>query len=79
MQTIEEQMVTEFTLRGYSPKTQKSYLRYMKSYTDHFGKPPDKMGEQEIKEYLHFLITQNKSQSCINAAYSALKFFYENV
>ena len=79
MQTLKEQMIIEFTLRGYSAKTQKAYLRYMKSYTEHFDKSPDQMGEREIKEYLHFLITQNKSQSCINAAYSALKFFYENV
>lgn len=79
MQTLKEQMIAEFKLRGYSPKTQKMYLGYMKNYTHHFGKSPEQMGEREIKEYLHFLITQNKSQSYITGAYSAIKFFYENV
>jgi integrase/recombinase XerD len=79
MQTLKEQMIAEFKLRGYSPKTQIIYLRHMKAYTHHFGKSPTQMGEHEIKEYLHLLITQNKSQSYINGAYSALKFFYENV
>lgn len=79
MQNLKEQMITEFELRGYSPKTQKMYLAHMKQYTHHFGKSPDQMGEREIKDYLHFLLTQNKSQSYVTGAYSALKFFYENV
>lgn len=79
MQNLKEQMITEFKLRGYSPKTEKMYLTHMKKYTHHFGKSPDQMGEREIKDYLHFLITQNKSQSYVTGAYSALKFFYENV
>jgi len=36
------------------------------------------MGEEEIRGYLHYLITEKKvSQSSINQAYSAMKFFYE--
>jgi hypothetical protein len=35
------------------------------------------MGEEEIRGYLHYLITEKKaSQSSINQAYSAMKFFY---
>jgi site-specific recombinase XerD len=79
MHILKEQMIAELQLRGYSPKTQKMYLDYMKKYNHHFGKSPDQMGEREIKEYLHYLIIQNKSQSYINGSYSALKFFYENV
>jgi site-specific recombinase XerD len=78
MLSLKEQMIMDLELKGYSPKTQTAYLRYMKDFTHHLGKSPEKMDEKEIKEYLHFLITQKKaSQSTINSAYSALKFFYE--
>jgi integrase/recombinase XerD len=60
MHILKEQMIAELKLRGYSPKTEKMYLGSMKRYTHHFGKSPDQMGEREIKEYLHFLTTQNK-------------------
>ena len=39
---------------------------------------PEELGEQEIREYLHYLIQEKKaSQSGVSQAYSALKFFYE--
>ena len=78
MHQLKEQMITELQLRGYSPKTQKAYLGYMKGFTRYFGKSPDKLGEAEIREYLHFLIIKEKSHSCVNGAYSALRFFYES-
>lgn len=78
MLSLKEQMIMDLELKGYSPKTQTAYLRYMKDFTQHLGKSPEKMDEAEIKEYLHFLITQKKaSQSTVSCAYSALKFFYE--
>lgn len=37
------------------------------------------MGEAEIKEYLHYLISERKvGNSYVSSAYSALKFFYVN-
>jgi site-specific recombinase XerD len=78
MLSLKEQMIMDLELKGYNLKTQITYLRYMKDFTHHLGKSPEKMDEKEIKEYLHFLITQKKaSQSTISCAYSALKFFYE--
>lgn len=76
--SIRERMIVDFELRGYSPKTQKAYLRYIKNFCEYFGKLPEEMGEREIREYLHFLITRKRSRSTINGAYSALKFCYEN-
>lgn len=76
--SISERMIIEFELRGYSFKTQKAYLRYIKDYCEYFGKLPEEMGEPEIREYLHFLITRKRSRSTINGAYSTLKFCYEN-
>ena len=66
-------------LRGYSDTTKKTYLQHMRNYTRYFNKSPELMGETEIKEYLHHLITVKKaSNSYVSSAYSAIKFFYVN-
>jgi site-specific recombinase XerD len=50
----------------------------MRSFALHFHRSPDELGEQEIRDYLHYLIQVKKgSQSGVSQAYSALKFFYE--
>lgn len=78
MSILREQMTRDLDLRGFSPKTKDSYLRQIKSYSCHFMKSPEQLGDIEIKEYLHYLIIGKKlSQSAVSTAYSALKFFYE--
>jgi site-specific recombinase XerD len=50
----------------------------VKSFALHFHRSPAELADQEIREYLHYLIQEKKvSQSLISQAYSALKFFYE--
>jgi site-specific recombinase XerD len=50
----------------------------MKKFVLHFRQSPEKMSDHEIWQYLHYLIKDKKaSQSAINQAYSALKFFYQ--
>jgi len=79
MHPLKEQMIMDLQLRGCSFKTQESYLGTMKFFTRYFGKSPTDLGEAEIKQYLHYLITEKKaSRSTVICAYSALKFFYKN-
>ena len=50
----------------------------MKSFALYFHRSPAELGDQEIREYLHYLIQEKKaSQSVISQSYSALKFLYE--
>jgi len=50
----------------------------VKSFALHFHRSPAELADQEIREYLHYLIQEKKvSQSAVSQAYSALKFFYE--
>lgn len=44
---------------------------------EYFGKSPEILGEEQIKEYLHHLISEQKSDTYINGVYSALKFLYQ--
>lgn len=72
-----EKMKDDLELKGLSERTQKLYLGEMRRFVKHFYKSPDNLGEEEIKEYLLYLLREKKcSTSSVNLAYSAIKFFY---
>lgn len=78
MSKLREQMEMDMDIKGYSQKTKKSYINHVKNYAIHYNESPDKLGVKEIKEYLHYLITEkNVSKSYVNQVYSGLRFFYE--
>jgi integrase/recombinase XerD len=77
MSALKDKMTMDLQLKGFSEQTQKAYISHVKAYSKHFGQSPDKLGIDEIKEYLHYLIMERKlSKSYINTTYSGLKFFY---
>jgi site-specific recombinase XerD len=64
-------------LRNFSPRTIKAYLWHVSEFTRHFDKAPDLLGEEEVRQYLQYLLDERKvSWSNMNIGYSALKFFY---
>jgi site-specific recombinase XerD len=74
------QMLMEMELRNFSPRTIEAYVWHLCAFAKMFGKPLDKLGENEIRQYLHHLKTVKKvSSSNINVGYCALRFFYEKV
>lgn len=78
MGRLQDQMRMDLELKNLSPRTWSCYLIWMRSFALHFHRAPDELGEQEVRDYLHYLIQEKKaSQSGVSQAYSALKFFYE--
>ena len=78
MGRLRDQMKRDLELKNYSPKTRVCYLASVKSFALHFHRSPDQLSDEEIREYLHYLIQEKKaSQSAISQTYSALKFLYE--
>ena len=78
MGKLQDQMEMDLELKNLSPRTRSCYLTWMRSFALHFHRSPGELGEQEIRDYLHYLIQEKKaSQSGVSQAYSALKFFYE--
>lgn len=78
MGKLYDQMKMDLDLKNYSAKTTACYLACVRNFAVHFGRSPEKMGDDDIREYLHYLIKEKKSsQSVITQTYSALKFFYE--
>lgn len=78
METYREQMQRDMVLRNLSPKTQYLYHNAARGLEDHFRKPPDQLIEDDVKAFLHSIVTDKKlSQSSLKIAYSALRFLYE--
>jgi site-specific recombinase XerD len=78
MGELKDKMKMDMELRNFSIRTIETYLGWMKSYTLHYGVSPEQLGDDDIRNYLYYLLKEKgAAQSSINQAYSALKFFYE--
>ncbi|MCL6588972.1 MAG: site-specific integrase [Firmicutes bacterium] len=65
-------------LRGFSPHTKKAYLKEIRFFLAHHHQPVEFLTEKNIREYLYYLISsQDASNSKVDIAYSAIKFFFE--
>jgi len=69
---------SEMVLRGYSHKTVKSYLSWIRSLVE-FSKPkhPRDLTNQDIRDYLIYLIDEKKyARASVNQAFNAIRFLY---
>ncbi len=75
---LHDQFLQELELRGYSPHTCRCYVRCVRAFVSYFKRPPQELGTEQIRTYLHYLVREQQlSQSSISQAYSALKILYE--
>lgn len=68
-------------LKGYAPNTQRNYCNAFLKFLKHFNNASLKsINENDIRNYLEYLITEEKaSTSKVNIALSSIKFYYETV
>jgi site-specific recombinase XerD len=72
-------MLQDLQLAGLSARTQESYLRAVRQLADHFHTPPDRLSEQQVRDYLLHLKNDRKfASSSLAIAYSGIKFFYSH-
>jgi len=77
MTKLRRQLQRELALRGRSPRTQKSYERAVAGLATYDHRSPDRIKDDEIKEYLLYLLRQRGlSASSMNVHISGLRFFY---
>ena len=70
----------ELKTRKYSQKTLKSYMYYNKEFLDFTGKRPEKIRNEDVKNYLLYLVEEkDASASTLNIAINALKFYYGKI
>jgi site-specific recombinase XerD len=72
-------MLADMQLRGLAPKTQDAYLRAVRQLAEYYGKPPDQVTEEELRDYFLFLKNEKKaSRSACTVALCGIKFFFEH-
>ena len=69
----------DLQIRNYAPATVRAYIRGVANFAKHFGKSPDQLGAEQIREYQLFLI---KEKGVALPTYiqiiSGLRFLYTN-
>ncbi len=79
MTVLRQRMMEDMQLRGLSKKTQESYLRAVRQLAEHCKKPPDKIDEEDLRQYFLYLANVKKaSRSTWRVTLSGIKFFYEH-
>jgi len=70
----------EMRLRNFSKKTIKAYVYYNKDLLRFANnKPCLEITNQDIKDYLDFLLSNGKSTATVNLAINSLKFYYGQI
>jgi integrase/recombinase XerD len=77
MNPLRKRMQEELQRRNYSDITAVCYLRHVAEFAKHFGRSPDSLGAEEIKQFqLHLIQNKKIAWSTYIQAMAALRFFY---
>lgn len=75
-----EAYLLKLELKRYSNSTIKTYVTFFEKFINHYGdREINGLDEGDIRLFLQKLIQQDKSNSYINQAINAIKFYYEMV
>ena len=79
MTLLKERMLEDLQLRGMSERTQEVYVRAVRQLAEHYGKSPDQISDEELRQYfLHLRDVRGIAQSTLQVSLSAIRFFYQH-
>ena len=80
MTALRKRMLEELQRRNYSPTTIRAYLHAVEAFAQHFGKSPDKLDQEHLRQYqLHLLHDRKFTVGTIVSTIAALRFFFVRV
>lgn len=79
MTELRQRMINDMVIRNYSPHTIREYVRSIAKFAEHFGRPPDRLTPEHVREYQLHLIESGASWSRFNVVVCAMKLFYVKV
>jgi len=80
MTPLRKRMLEELQLRNLSEATIHTYLRAVWRFARYFGKSPDQLGPEQVRQYLlHLRNDKNDTWSTLQVNRGALKFLYVRV
>ena len=63
MTPLRKKMLEELQRRNYSESTQRAYLQIVADFAKYFGRSPDLLGLDEVREYQAHLIDKRKLEA----------------
>ena len=77
MTPLRQRMLEDMQLRGLAPRTQGCYVQAVVQFARHYGKSPDLVTEDELRNYFLYLINEKRvSPGTVSIALSAIKFLF---
>ena len=73
---LRQRMIDDMTIRNMSPNTQKAYIRAVKNFSKHFGKSPDQLTFEDVRNYPLHLVSRGLQAATIIPIMCAIRFFY---
>ena len=78
MTALRQRYIEDLQLRGLSARTQDSYVRVVRQLAEHYGKSPEVISEEELRQYLLYLKNEkHAARNTCTLALCSLKFFYQ--
>lgn len=78
MGKLRDQMIEDLQLRDYAPRTCKAYVDCARAFVAYHHRPPEQMGELEIRQFLmHLVETKRASAASRKMHVAGIKFLYE--
>jgi site-specific recombinase XerD len=80
MTPLRAKMIEAMTVRGFSPRTHKSYLAAVRALARYYGRSPEHIGPQELRRYfVHLAVERRLSSSSCRLALNGIRFLYLEV
>jgi site-specific recombinase XerD len=77
MTPLRKRMIEEMGLRNFAPATVAAYVDNVAKFAKHFGRSPDLLGEEHVRQYLVHLVEERKlAWGTYNQALAALRYLY---
>lgn len=77
MTALRQRMIEDMKLRRLAPGTQTAYLRSVRGLAQHYNKPPDQISDEELRQYVVYLIEDRQlAPNSWAAVLSGIKFLY---
>jgi integrase/recombinase XerD len=76
MTPLRQRFIDDLRLRNYAQRTIETYVSRIACFAKHFGRSPDLLGPNEVRDFQLHLLKQHVSWSSFNQAVCALRFLY---
>jgi site-specific recombinase XerD len=73
---LRRRMIEDMTVRGFTAGTQRGYIAAVRDFTAFFGRSPDRATAEDLRRFQLHMRCEGASATTMNAAVSALRFFF---